>query len=217
MRRLLSLAFVPLLTASAGAQIMGRGGLRLQQPSTWVSFSAALTQPWSVRDGATSASWDFSDATQYGAALERNVASGASVGVRGSYARVPLRYSQLADGAVTSQTDADATVSQVMGVVHVASGREFHTVLELALGATIYSGFKERGTEAALGPAKSDADFTFAFGYGIGYAFSPAFSIDVVQDLTTVLHQKTGLSAGESSSARINGTRLVARFGLGGR
>jgi hypothetical protein len=32
-----------------------------------------------------------------------------------------------------------------------------------------------------------------------------------------VLHQKTGLGAGDHSSVQIHDTRLVARLGLGGR
>ena len=215
MRRLLLLALLPLATPSAGAQIIGRGGLRLQQPTAWLSLGAGLTQPWSVTDGTTHSTWDFSDATQYSVALERTLSGGASLGVRGAMAKVPLRYSQLVGGDVSVQTDADATVSQVMGVIHVASGRTFHSVLELGLGATIYSGFRARGSDVTIGPDKPDADFAFAFGYGIGYAFSPAFSIDVVQDITNALHQRTGLGAGDKASARLDGTRLVARFGFG--
>ena len=52
--------------------------------------------------------------------------------------------------------------------------------------------------------------------HGIGYAFSRNFQLDVVQDLATSLHQKTGLEAGDDSSARISVTRLVARVALGG-
>jgi hypothetical protein len=107
-------------------------------------------------------------------------------------------------------------VSQIYATLHVASGRELHSVLELSAGTTVYSNFRARSTGAGLPPASPDADFSFAFGYGLGYAFSPAFSIDVVQDITTALHQRTGLSAGDNSSIRISGTRLVARFGLGG-
>jgi hypothetical protein len=39
--------------------------------------------------------------------------------------------------------------------------------------------------------------------------------VDVIQDVTQVLHQKTGLAAGDDSSARLHGTRLIARFALG--
>lgn len=214
MRRLL-LALIPFVTAPADAQII-RGGMRLQEPAAWASFSAALIQPWSVRDNVANR-WEFGDGTQYGVALEKTVASGVAVGVRGSTGRMSLRYTGAAGNDATFTTDADANVSQLLGMVHVASGRTFHSVLELSLGATRYSGFRARDTGDRLVPTTPDTDFTFAFGYGLGYAFSPAFSLDVVQDLTTVLHQKTGLGAGDNSSSRINGTRIVARFGLGNR
>jgi len=38
-----------------------------------------------------------------------------------------------------------------------------------------------------------------------------------VQDVATSLHQKSGLSAGQESSTRLHSTRLVGRFGFGGR
>jgi hypothetical protein len=208
------LALIPFVAVRADAQII-RGGMRLQEPAAWVSFSAALIQPWSVRDNVANR-WEFGDGTQYGVALEKSVAGGTTVGLRGSRGRMSLRYTGPIGNDATFTTDADATVSQLMAMVHVASGRTFHSVLELSAGATRYSGFRARDTGEDLG-SDSDTDFTFAFGYGLGYAFSPRFSLDVVQDLTTVLHQKTGLGAGDNSSARINGTRLVARFGLGGR
>jgi hypothetical protein len=147
--------------------------------------------------------------------LERSIAAGASLGVRGTHARVPLTYYSGVVAGPLVQRDADANVSQLLGTLHLASGREFHTALELSLGATMYSNLRRRDTGAKLPPDMS-TDFTFALGYGFGYAFSPRFAIDVMQDLTTVLHRKTGLRAGDNSSTRINSTRLVARFGLGG-
>ena len=151
-------------------------------------------------------------ATPFEAAIEKTLSGGASFGVRGSTGLVPLRY---VAPAVTSE--ADANVSQLFATLHVANGRTFHSVLELSAGATLYSNFRARSDGAKLGPPSPDADFAFAFGYGFGYSFSPAFSIDVVQNLTTSLHQRTGLSAGDDSSVRIQGTRIVARLGLGGR
>jgi hypothetical protein len=211
-RSLLLLAFVSFISVPVGAQIIRGGGMRPQEPAAWASFSSALTQQWSVRDGATDSQWDFGDATQYGVSLEKSLSGGASVGVRGTTARVPLRYS---DASI--QTDADGNVSQLFATLHIASGREFHSILELNLGATMYSNFRARGTGDKVGPMSPDTDFSFGFGYGLGYSFSPRFAIDVVQDVTTALHQKTGLGAGDNSSVRINSTRLVARFGLGGR
>jgi hypothetical protein len=206
---LLLALFVP--AGDAGAQII-RPGMRFSEPSAWVSFGAALTNTFDVRDGTTGSVWDFGDATQYAVSLEKAISgSGVTFGVRGTHARVPLFYS----GSTSS--DADANVSQVMAVLHVASGRGFHSVLELSAGATIYSNFRSRTTDQRLEPTSPDADFAFAFGYGFGYNFSPSFAIDAIQDQSTSLHQKTGLTASEGSSNRFTSTRIVARFGLGGR
>ena len=210
MRRLLLVSLTLVASSDAGAQII-RPRYQLRAPAAWVSLGAALQQSWSVTDGATGSRWEFGNATPYQASLEKALSGDASFGVRGSTAKVPLRY---VGPAVT--TEADANVSQLFGTLHVANGREFHTVLELSAGATLYSNFRARTDGAKLGPDSPDADFSFAFGYGFGYAFSPAFSIDVVQDVATSLHQKTGLSAGDDSSVRIHGTRIVGRFGLGG-
>jgi hypothetical protein len=217
MRRLLWLALVIVVTPVAGAQIIRRGGMPFQEPTTFVSFGVGLLQPWDVTDGTTNSVWNFSDATQFAVAIERNFGAGASVGVRGTTARVPLRYSSLVGGDASYVTDADANVSQLLGSLHLASGGQFHTVLELSAGATAYYNFRARGSDVSVGPRGADADFSFGFGYGVGYNVSPRFSVDVVQDQITTLHQKSGLSAGASSSARLTTTRIVARFGLGAR
>jgi hypothetical protein len=207
------LALIPLvLGGSAGAQII-RPGMRFNEPSAWVSLGGGLQNGFDVHDGTTGSLWHFGDAPQYVASIEKALTSGVTFGVRGTAARVPLVYS-----TASFSTDADANVSQVMAVVHVASGREFHSILELGAGATIFSSFRSRTTDQRLDPLSPDADFAFSFGYGFGYNFSPTFGIDVmIQDLSTALHQTTGLNAGESTSNRTTTTRIVARFGLGGR
>lgn len=211
MRFLLITLLSLVVTADAGAQI-GRPRYQLAQPAAWVSGGAGLVQSFTVVDGTTKSQWDFGSTTQYVASLEKTVSAGITAGLRASTAKTTLRYS-----AGGTQTDADANVSQLFGTVRVANGQSFHSVLELSAGATAYSNFRARPTGTKLLPDKPDADFSFAFGYGFGYSFSPAFAIDVVQDITTSLHQKTGLSASEDSSVRLHGTRLVARFGLGGK
>ncbi|MEO5817448.1 MAG: hypothetical protein ABIT20_19420 [Gemmatimonadaceae bacterium] len=215
--RLQQFATIGLLLAfavpGADAQII-RPRFQLSQPAAFVSFGVALQQGWSVTDGATNSLWQFSDATQYVASIERALSGGASLGLRGSYAKVPMRYRSLAGGDVIAEEDADAGVSQLFGTLHVANGRGFHSVLELSAGATMYSRFTARSDGRRLNADGSDFDFTFAFGYGFGYAFSQAFSVDVVQDVATSLHQKTGLSAGQESSTRLHSTRLVGRLGF---
>jgi hypothetical protein len=209
-RRLLFALALVLPAADAGAQIIRQPRMRTLEPTAWFSIGAGLQNTFGARDGTTGSTWEFGDATQYVASIERVLSGGASVGVRGTHARVPLRYTGTTTG------DADANVSQVLGVLHVASGREFHSVLELSLGATIFSNFRSRTADERLEPT-SDTDFTFAFGYGFGYNFSPRFAVDLVQDMSTAMHQKTNLGAGEGSSIRINSTRLIARVALGGR
>jgi hypothetical protein len=208
----LALAALPL--HEGGAQIIRGGGrFTTKDPQLWVSGGAGWQQGWGVNDGATGARWDFSDVITYGASIERTLTGGTTLALRGSTARVPVAYVQ-PRGSITA-LQADANVSQAYLGIHVSSGRGLHSVLELGAGATIYSGFKARGSKLSLPPDKADADFSFVFGYGLGYSFSRAFQIDVVQDLATSLHQKAGLVAGESSSSRLSGTRLVARYGFG--
>jgi hypothetical protein len=215
-RRLLlaSIVLATLGAQHADAQIIRAPRFGARDPRLWVSGIVGLQQGFSLVDGTTTSRWNMSDATQYGAAVDYTITGGTSVGVRATTSSVPLRYVSTQLGG--SAADADARVSQAFALLHVASGRGLHSVLELGLGATIYSDFHERGTGTTLPPDKADVDFAFVFGYGIGYSFSRAFQVDVVQDVGTSLHQKSGLSPGDDSSARIAGTRLVARYGFGG-
>lgn len=204
---------VALPPAGAHAQIIRGRGFGLRDPQTWVSATLGWQNGWSVFDGATGSRWDLSDTQQYGASIERVVTSGITVGVRASTSQPSVRYTSTSAGGLR---EADVRVTQALGVVHVTTGRQLRSVFELGLGSTIYSDFRERSTGLRLGPESTDADFAFVFVYGLGYSFSRNFQVDVVQDLGTSLHQKTGLSAGEDTSARISGTRLVARYGFGG-
>ncbi len=216
MRRLTLALLVVLVALPLGeghAQIIRQPGPRVREPQNWASAGIGLQQGWTVTDGSTGTRWDLGDSQTYFAGVEHAVAGGVTVGVRASTARTSLRFLSTGAGVVT---DADARVSQALGVLHITSGRELHSVIELGAGATFYSDFKARGSDASLGPSGTDADFTFVLGYGIGYSFSRTFQLDVVQDLATSLHQKTGLDAGDDSSVRISVTRLVARVALGG-
>ena len=216
MRRLtlVVLTFLVVLPlGDARAQIIRQPGPRLREPVNWASAGIGLQQGWTVFDGSTGSRWDIGDTQTYFLGAEHAVSGGVTAGVRASTASASLRYLVRGTGIVS---DADVRVSQVLGVAHITSGRPLHSVIELGAGATFYSGFKARNSTVALAPRGTDADFTFVLGYGIGYAFSRTFQLDVVQDLATSLHQKTGLEAGDDSSARISVTRLVARVALGG-
>ena len=210
MRRLLFV--IPLLLAhfDAGAQI-NRSRFGVQAPSLWVSGGAALQQAFTVADGATGSVWQFGSATTYSAALEKTVGNGLLLGVRGSNGLIPLNYS-----TPSASMNAEAQVSQLFGTLRLSTGQGFHSVLELSAGATYYSSFRTQGASTKLPPLNGDTDFSFAFGYGFGYSFSPRMSVDVVQDVTTSVHQKDGLNPGDDTTVRMHGTRLMGRIGLGG-
>ena len=216
MRRL-TLALLSVLFAlplqRGGAQIIRGGQIAVRDPQTWVSATVGWQGGWTVFDGTTASKWDLGDAQQYGLSVERTVRSGITLGVRAATSQPSLNFLNTSGTPLTRQ--ADARVSQALGVVHVTTGRDIRSVFELGVGSTIYSGLRERGSNAKLGPS-SDADFTFVFSYGLGYSFSRSVHVDVVQDIGTSLHQKAGLSAGEDTSIRISTTRLIARLGLGG-
>jgi hypothetical protein len=197
-------------STSAGAQIV-RQGYQISAPSVWVSGGAALQQGFTVTDGTTGSVWQFGSATTYDGSLEKVVSSGITLGLRGSTGVVPLTYA----GPVAT-FDADARVSRLFGTVRATSGTGFHTVLELSVGGTYYSDFRTQQAATKLEPLTGDTDFSFAFGYGFGFSISPRMSIDVVQDVTTSVHQKDGLAPGDNSTVRVQGTRLMGRIGLGG-
>jgi hypothetical protein len=160
---------VALPLAGARAQIIRGGRFGLRDPQTWVSATLGWQNDWTVFDGATSSRWDIGDSQVYGASIERAVASGITLGVRANTAQPSVRYTSATSPDVRV---ADTRVTQAFGVVHVTTGRDIRSVFELALGSTIYSDFRERGTNLRLGPAKTDVDFTFVFVYGLGYSFS---------------------------------------------
>jgi hypothetical protein len=215
--RRFSLALLTILAAlpvhGAAAQIIRGGRFTLRDPQTWASATYGWQTGWTVFDGESGSRWDLGDTQLYGGSIERAVSNGITVGLRATTSQPSVRYVGTGAGA---PTDADVRVTQALGVVHVTTGRQLRSVFELGLGSTIYSDLRERGTGTQLGSASTDTDFAFVFVYGLGYSFSRNFHVDVVQDLGTSLHQKTGLAAGEDRSARISTTRLVARYGFGG-
>lgn len=216
MRRIslaLVMALVALPPTGVHAQIIRGGRFGLRDPQTWISATLGWQSGWTVFDGSSGSRWDLSDTQQFGGSIERVVANGVTVGVRANTSQPSVRYTST---TTLIQREADTRVTQALGVLHVTTGRQLRSVFELGLGSTIYSDLRERVTGQPLGSAKTDADFAFMFVYGLGYSFSRNFHVDVVQDLGTSLHQKTGLSAGEDTSARISSTRLVARYGFGG-
>ncbi|HKO15753.1 MAG TPA: hypothetical protein VJU87_05915 [Gemmatimonadaceae bacterium] len=214
------LALVASIAApGAGAQII-RPPARPPEPSAWVAFSVGLLQPLTVDDGSTQSTWRFGNSVQYRVALEKPIQNQSSIGLTATLARAPLSYEPFAGGglpACPGTCDADANITQLFGTFHAGgSAIGLHQVIELSLGATLYSDFRTRSGDR-LPPASSDADLSLQIGYGFGYTLSPLLQIELVQDLGLGVHQRTGLSGGSNAVARLYTTRIGLRYGLGQR
>ncbi len=202
---------VTILAASTAHAQVGRGSnYGLGQPDGWFSFGVGYVNGWGENNGTQV--WQFGDGPQYQASLEKAMSSGLSFGLAATTARLPVHVSD-----VGLDVDADATVSQGFATAHLASGSQFHSALDLRAGATVYSAFANRVPGVSSGVSSTGTDFTFAFAYGFGYNFNSKFSVDVVQDHTTIVHNDNGANPTGNHSAGMFTTRIIARMGLGGR
>ena len=206
-KRMLGLAAAwMLLAATAGAQIMRRPEVR--RPPNWAGISLGITQGFTVRDGATSSTWQFGSGLEYAARLERPTGSGAfHVGVQGSFARLPVAY---ASSSFTGE--AKAHVTQLMALLRYGGGYGFHPVYELSAGAIGFSDFRSNDTQQVSISTNSDYDPKFGLGYGFGFGLSSTTAIEIVQEFGIVLHQRTGLAASESNYPRVYVTRLAGKI-----
>lgn len=199
--------------AAANAQIIDSRQVSTE-PIAWTSLSVGWLQHGGLCDPDSNSCWDFGSAPQFRASLEMPVGrGGASFGVAGTTARVPLTY---AGGLLSgcSQCDADANVSQILGTFHIGGTSGFHQVIDLNAGVTLFSNFRTTdGTR--LDPDKTRSAFTFSLGYGFGYALSPRFSIMVLQDYGLVIHKR--VSGDPNNTAQQSTLRIGARYGMGSK
>lgn len=218
MRLLTPAIAVALLSSSAGAQII-RAPQQPRERTAWTSLSFGFMQLDDVVDGTTGSQWLFGSTVQYRATIEKTVQRGSTIGMSGSFARVPLTYVPLTGVAPVEcdpSCDADATVTQLFATFHAGAGGiiGFHQVIDLGVGATGYSSFRARNAGTKLPPTTLDADLTISIGYGFGYSLSPDMQVDLVQEYVLSMHQRTGLAGGEGTLGRHYTTRLGVRFGL---
>ena len=187
------------------------------QPSAWVTGNVGYAQIGDVADGATQSTWQFGDAVQYRVSLERPMQGNVALGVAATFAQASLTYANNdITGACPGSCDATANVTQLLALFHAGGNAfGFSQIFNLAVGATIYSNFRERVSGAKIGPANADPDVTFQFGYGFGYAMSSDLQLQIVQDVGTSIHQRTGLSGGSRTAATQYTTRIGVRYALG--
>lgn len=221
-RRRLAFALLAISTAAAAplrAQVF-KIPKRVAEPAYWVGGNLGYLQLQEVFDGRTQRVWGFSGALQYRAFLEYSLGRGSSVGVSGSYARMPLAYESFDGSPVLpgggARVDAHADVGSLMATFHAGGGDGFHYVLDAGLGMTRFARFRDDRTDTRLGPGTND-DFSFSIGTGFGYSTGPRTEFFIVQEYGNVFHERGGLSNDTRTSAQQLTTRLGARFGLGSR
>lgn len=210
---LLGIVFTTAAAESAAAQIIGREQSFGREPRGWVSLSIGWMQQQGFNDPETGDGWDWGDAPQWRGTLEFPVGRGATFGFAGTIARVPLIY----DGLTCSRCDADANISQLMGLFRIGGGgsSSFHQVIDVQAGVTMFSNFREANSGTRLGTGKTSQAFNFGIGYGFGYSLSPRTQVTLVQDFgLIILGRQPGTS---QQTAQQRATRIGIRFGLGDR
>lgn len=223
--RTISIVLVLLMASAESIYAQRRmPGLGVREPSTWVTVGAGFFTGNGVNDGRTASTWDFGNSTnyQYRGSLERTIGDRASIGLIGTYVRVPFIYSSTAilppgDGATCGTCGAHLDMMTLSLGFHIGGGPGFHQVIEGNGGVARYSGLKRDEDGADLAPTGGNLDPIFSFGYGFGYGFGQNTQINLVQDLGIALHEKTGLANGVRNTNSVRTLRFTARFGFGTR
>jgi hypothetical protein len=205
------------LLVAALLLVAARRGLaqRYGDPSGWLSGGVSLWQSQGIDDPKTNGFWDLSVAPQYRAALEFPMGYGTALGVAGTYATVPLTF-RATGPAACGTCDANITVTQVLGLLHIGGGGEgVHQVIEVEAGVTSFAGLKATdGT--SLGLDHPATDLTFLLGYGFGISLSRSMELSIVEDLGTIVHARASDATGGTNAPRQYITRLGLRYAFGG-
>jgi hypothetical protein len=199
------------LAADAAAQILQLPGKR--RDVLWVAAGAGYYDPGSIADGRTNSDWLFSDGIAWRGTLEYGLGGGSSIGLVGTFARMPLEVRSRTGG---SSQDADGDILSLQALFHAGGGVGLHQVIEVSAGVVEFRNFRPRDTDDSLGPPDGDRDFTFALGYGFGFGFSTRAQIALVQDFGYTFHQRDGLPASSSRTTMNRSTRIGLRIGFGG-
>lgn len=199
-------------------------GIGMREPSTWVTVGAGFFTGNGVNDGVTESTWDFGSSTnfQYRGSLERTIGDRSSIGLIGTYVRVPFMYSSTAiippsEGATCGNCEAHLDMMTLSAGFHVGGGPGFHQVVEGTAGVVQYRNLTRDADGAKLAPTGDNLDPIFSFGYGFGYGFGQNTTINVVLDQGIALHEKTGLANGVRNTTSVRTLRVTGRFGFGTR
>lgn len=205
-------ALLLVVAQGARAQILEPRGRGIGNPVAWTSLSVGWSRIGGLCDSGSSACWDFGSAPQWRGTLEFPVGSGATVGAAATTARTPLIYNGGGVGGCVN-CDADANVSQYLGLLRIGGGAGFHQVIDVSAGMTVFTNFRDTDGRR-LGPGKAVSNYSFAVGYGFGYSMSPRTQIMLLQDYALIIGKR--VAGASNNSAQQSTLRVGVRFGLGG-
>lgn len=210
------------LAYTAGAQVRPLPQAR-ETTATWVSASGALVDLQSFYGGAAGEAWNWGSGVQLRGTIERALRRDMSVGVAGSFARLPLTVS---GGTCGSGCEGDGTVWTAMGVLRLGGGGGigFHSAFEASAGAAGFTNLPGPGAQFQPGDAGSGASTAahssivpaVAAAYGVGYTLTPGLEISLVQEIGIFIYGAAdGAPSNGASTPRFNSTRLTLRYALG--
>lgn len=187
-----------------------QGGADAQR--NWVSFGIGFMQLAPVVDGGSDALWDFGQGFPVTFTLEREVGSGVTAGLAGSYTRMPLVYTGSASAC--TQCDAHATVATYGFNLHGGAPRGGDTGLyqtfHVFLGAIQFGSFERDAPKTDLPPERANKDFLFTLGYGFGYGLARDWRLELIGDYMNSVHERDKLAGNAQTLAR----HFMATFGL---
>lgn len=224
MRRV-SFALLMLVLVAHGADAQRRPRVFTSDPDSWISVGIAGLTGNGVNDGRTATTWDFGSSMnwQYSASIEKTVGSGTSLGISGTFARIPFVYSGPSlpvipgSGATCSpRCDAHLNMSTLVANLHIGSGTGLHQVIEVGAGIVNYSNLK-RDTDGATLAGGSNTDPLLVGGWGLGYGFDDKTQIEFLPAYSLGIHERSGLSNGVSNTNGMRSLKVVLRMGFGAR
>ena len=223
MRRF-SFAFMMLVLVAQAASAQRRGRAFTSDPDNWLSAGIAGFTGNGVNDGRTASQWDFGNSTnwQYSLSLEKTIGSGTSLGIAGTYARIPFTYYgpalpvPNAGGGTCNGCDAHLDMTTLVATLHYGAGTGFHQVIEVNGGIVNYARLT-RDADGVRLAGGSNTDPLLSGGWGFGYGFDDRTQIEFVPEYAIAIHERTGLSNQVSNTNRMQSLKLTFRMGFGAR
>ncbi|HTR77020.1 MAG TPA: hypothetical protein VMH39_02880 [Gemmatimonadaceae bacterium] len=171
--------------AAVHAQSTGGGPAAGPPPANWVSASFTVQQAFEVNDGDTHTHWNFQQALQYRAAIDRSIGHGITLGVGLAYATPNMTYSPRY-GAVGVPIDCatscagSGNIAQALITARGSLDYVFRPIYQVSIGVASLSGFREASGETL--PPNGRTGLTGGLGLGIGYAYNDRTELDLLQE-----------------------------------